>query len=83
MPAQATPPDGDEDEACVEAPAVVPASEKPIRIAVVGRPNAGKSTLVNRLLGEERLLSRDFQVVVDRIGQPKQIVRDVGPHPAA
>jgi GTPase len=42
---------------------------KPLRIAVVGRPNAGKSTLINRLLGEERLLTGpEAGVTRDSIG---------------
>src|ERR1700688_1231503 len=46
-----------EPESEGEATAIPADEDKPIRIAVVGLPNTGKSTLINRLLGEGRLLT--------------------------
>lgn len=60
--------------------------EDPIRVAVVGRPNVGKSSLVNRLLGEERQIVADIpgttrdavDIALERDGQRYILVDTAG-----
>jgi GTP-binding protein len=61
-------------------------ADKPLAVAVIGKPNAGKSSLINRLLGEERMLvdsrpgtTRDtIDSVVERGGRLYQFVDTAG-----
>ncbi|KFI25522.1 GTP-binding protein Der [Haematobacter missouriensis] len=74
--------EGETDEEAVP----VPTRAKPLQIAVIGRPNAGKSTLINRIIGEDRLLTgpeagitRDaISVAADWQGTPIRIFDTAG-----
>ncbi|MGZ3215625.1 ribosome biogenesis GTPase Der [Paracoccus sp. T5] len=63
-----------------------PSEARPLQMAVIGRPNAGKSTLINKILGEDRLLTgpeagitRDsISVTTNFMGTPMRIFDTAG-----
>ncbi|MFZ0724891.1 MAG: ribosome biogenesis GTPase Der [Desulfobacterales bacterium] len=69
--------------ATLEAPGEVRKDDEPVRLAVVGRPNVGKSSLINCILGQERLLvssapgtTRDAIDTLHRVGPKSYLLID-------
>ena len=75
-------PEDSEEEGAIR----LPTEARPLQIAVIGRPNAGKSTLINKIIGEDRLLTgpeagitRDaISVRADFMGTPVRIFDTAG-----
>jgi GTP-binding protein len=70
----------------VDPDEIVANTQHGARVAIVGRPNVGKSTLINRLLGEDRLVVSDvagttrdsISVTLERVGKQYTLVDTAG-----
>jgi len=78
--------EGEAEEAGEAEATAAAEGRRAIKVAIVGRPNAGKSTLINRLLGEERLLTSEeagttrdsIAVDIDFDGRPFRVFDTAG-----
>ena len=78
------------DEVCIDFPAQdedeQEREDKGIKVAIIGKPNVGKSTLVNRMLGEERVVVYDqagttrdsIEIPLERNGEKYTIIDTAG-----